>query len=88
MKKVKVNGKEYEIRELLNSEAQKLPKVTEIMTIEEKEKTNLESIKQETMLCANITSEQYEALTYKEYLTLRQAILQLNTPEKDFWVAN
>jgi hypothetical protein len=87
-KKISVNGKEYTVREMLNIEAQNLPKVVETMTKEEQEIANKESVKQETMMCANITSEQYDALTYKEYLTLRQAILQLNTPEKDFWVAN
>lgn len=87
-KKITVNGKEYTVREILNSEVQKLPKINEVMSVEEKEKVNLESTKQETMLCANLTSEEFDNLTYKEYLTLRQAILQLNTPEKDFWVTS
>lgn len=87
-KKINVNGKEYTVREMLNVEAQALPKVTDVMTPEEKEKTNQESVKKETMMCVGITSEEYDALTYKEYLTLRQAVLMINTPEKDFWVTN
>ena len=87
-KELIVNGKTYKIRELLNSEFQAFPRINESLTKEEQESINKENIKRETMLCANITSEEYNNLTYKEYLTLRKAILDINTPEKDFWVAN
>jgi hypothetical protein len=87
-KEIIVNGKKFKIRELLNSEARDLPRSEETDTPEVKKKIQDESIKTETLLCANITSEEYDKLTLKEYLTLRKAILDLNTPEKDFWVTN
>jgi hypothetical protein len=87
-RKIKVNGKEYQIRELLNKEMQEYAVVDETMTQEKKAEIVKENIKKETMACASITSEQYDALTYKEYLTLRKAIIELNTPESDFWVTN
>jgi hypothetical protein len=87
-KELQVNGRKFKIRELLNSEAQSLPKYQDNDTSEVKEAKSKDSLKQETMLCASLTEEEYNTLSFKEYLTLRRAILELNTPETNFWVTS
>jgi hypothetical protein len=87
-RKIKVNGREFVIRELLNKEMSEFKQIEENLTVTQKEETIKENIKKETMLCANITSEEFDKLTYKEYLTLRKAIVELNTPDSDFWVTS
>ena len=87
-KEIEVNGKKFVVRELLNSEIKKLPTILEIDSPEVKTQKNEEIIKQETILASGITEEEYNKLTRKEFLTIRMAILKLNTPDQDFWATN
>jgi hypothetical protein len=87
-KEIIVNEKKFLVRELLNRELKLFPKVLLTDTEEDKKRKEDERIKMEVMLGANLTELEYENLTMKEHLTLRKAILDLNTPDKDFWATN
>lgn len=86
-KEIKVNEKVYTIRELLNKEVKDFPQILDTDTDEVKKQKNDEAIKKEILLCTGITEEDFNNLTRKEYLTIRLAILKLNTPEPNFWEA-
>lgn len=86
-KQINVNGRIFKIRELLNKETKQLPQFLDSDTDDIKKQKNEDALKIETTLCTGLSDDEYNALTRKEYLTIRLAILELNTPERNFWVA-
>ena len=81
---IEVNNRKFQVRELLNKEVADLPQIEEVDSPQVKEEKNKESIKRETILSTGMTSEEYDKLTRKEFLSLRLAILKINTPDQDF----
>jgi hypothetical protein len=67
---VKVGNREFKIRELLASEVENFD------NLEQKDRT-----KQQLMLSANLTTEDYDNLLFKEKLAIIKAFNNLNIPE-------
>ncbi len=71
--KVEIDGKEYEITELL---------ATDVDDIDFSNKK--ESIKKQVMLSTNMTEDEFKKLTFNQRITLMKEINRLNGLTQDF----